>query len=91
MRSNLSSVTLGLLLVCFAVTAQGQSTAPAADDDRARCRAGDLPSCVRSEEARCEAGEARACVELSRRYYGGERVRWVCGKLACELLSARLR
>ena len=70
MRASHLSVILGLILGGLAVSADGQS-APTAADDRARCKAGDLPSCVRSEEARCDAGDAHACVELSRRYYGG--------------------
>src|SRR5687767_15062518 len=71
MRASLFSLMLGVVLGGFAVSAHGQSTAATASDDRGRCKAGDLPSCVRSEEARCEAGEAQACVELSRRFYGG--------------------
>jgi TPR repeat protein len=52
-----------------AVTAQ--PTTPVAGDDQARCKTGDLGSCVRSETTRCDAAEAKACVDLSGRYFGG--------------------
>jgi TPR repeat protein len=48
-----------------------QPTTPVAGDDQARCKAGDLGSCVRSETTRCDAGDAKACVDLSGRYFGG--------------------
>ena len=62
---------LALLLGALALSARAQSTTPIASDDQARCKTGDLASCVRSETTRCDAGEAKACVDLSVRYFGG--------------------
>ena len=62
---------LALLLSGLALSARAQSTTPLASDDQARCKTGDLGSCVRSEAARCDAGEAKSCVDLSDRYFGG--------------------
>ena len=62
---------LALLLGALAFSAHAQSTTPVASDDQARCKTGDLASCVRSETARCDGGEAKACATLSGRYWGG--------------------
>ena len=61
---------LALVFGALAFNANAQSPSPVASDDRARCEAGDLGSCVRSETARCDAGEPSVCEALSGRYYG---------------------
>jgi len=62
-------ILLAAAIGSSALTAQ--STTPIPGDDQARCKTGDLASCVRSETTRCDAGEATACVDLSHRYFGG--------------------
>lgn len=62
---------VALLLCALLFSAHAQSQTPVAGNDQARCKTGDLGSCVRSETARCVGGEAKACVNLSGRYFGG--------------------
>ena len=60
-----------MLLIALAFSAHAQSTTSPVTDDQARCKTGDIGSCVRIETAHCDAGEAKACVDLSSRYFGG--------------------